>query len=92
MSSDAAGLVMADAVVTLVQYRGQLPGEAGAALQALADLVEAGTASIPEAVADARAMSYSWDHIAAVLGIQPDVAKRRYGPYSKARRCPELDH
>jgi hypothetical protein len=90
---DPAGPIMADAVIALVQARGRRPvGNAGEALQALVDLIDAATGSIPDAVFDARAQYYSWDHIATVLGIDPDIAERRYSHYCQSGRWFDLDH
>jgi hypothetical protein len=83
---------MADAVITLVHNRGgKRLDNAGATLQALVDLINAGRASIPDAVADARSQRYSWEHIADVLGIDPEIAERRYRRYCDTGRWFDLD-
>jgi hypothetical protein len=90
---DPAGPILADAVITLVHNRGRKPlDNAGAALQALVDLINAGRASIPDAVANARAQYYSWDHIATVIGIDPDIAERRYRRYCDTGRWFDPDN
>ena len=75
---DPAGPVLADAIVALVVARGQVVGDALAALEAHLDMIDQGHAELAGAVAEARAQGYSWGHIAGVLSVSRADAIRRY--------------
>lgn len=83
---DPTGAVVADAVVALIQARGQVVGDGLAAVRALADIAAAAGSELADTVEEARRQRYSWDAIAGALGITRPAAVRRYG--RRRRRTP----
>jgi hypothetical protein len=74
-----------EAVESLVCLRGSGPGDAGAALSALASLIAEAQARLPDAVADARERDYTWVEIATRLATTASTARRRYREYTRWR-------
>lgn len=77
--------LVADAVESLVCSRGSGPGDAGAALAALASLIAEAQSRLPDAVADARERDYTWEEIAARLAATASTVGRRYREYARWR-------
>lgn len=73
--------VVEETVASLARSRGPGPGDAGAALSALASLVAEAEGRLPDAVADARDQGYTWAEIAARLASSAATLRRRYGEH-----------
>jgi len=82
-SEAAVGLAVAD----LVTMRSPMwSGDAGAVLHALASLAAEIERWMPDAVADAHSRAYSWSEIAALIGVAPATARRRFDAHVRTWR------
>lgn len=82
---DDATAVIEDAVYKLSILRSPM-GQSDALLRlhALATLIAAAQAQLPQAVADARDQDHPWPDIAGQLGVTPGTARRRYNQTTRS--------
>jgi hypothetical protein len=85
VDNDATAIVE-DAVRKLGILRSPMGhGDALLRLHALATLIAAAQAQLPDAIADARDQDHPWPDIAAQLGVTTSTARRRYNHTTGAR-------
>jgi hypothetical protein len=86
--TDADTEALVDELVdTLIIFRCPMGlGDAGATVSVLASLEAEIAFRLPEAVADARDQSYTWNEIAMRLAITVSAARHRYAAYAQSRR------
>jgi hypothetical protein len=89
--SDAVCRAILDRALTcLILARGGDLHDPGASISTLASLLAEAQAHLPDAVADARALGYSWDRVAERLGCSISAARHRYADYARCRRQLDL--
>jgi hypothetical protein len=85
--NDAVSHAILDHALTcLILVRGGNFQDPGATISALVSLITDAEARLPDAVADARALGYTWNRIAERLGSTIPATRRRYAGYARCRR------
>ncbi len=82
----ASRAILDHALTCLILVRGGNLHDPGATISTLVSLLADAGARLPDAVADARDHSYTWNRIAERLGRTIPAARHRCADYARCRR------